>query len=210
MSMRRGWIAAVALFAFGVTARADYSYTTAITINTETFGTPNSGLSSVTIMGNNGGPLTSSNSIATATIDLASTNTGTPDSVTVTYTEAVTITNPTPGGVMQTFNIDGTLTVTNFTSTSAISHNVYTSYSPTSAVMVGGSSFLISVPLNVQDANFSPPTVNGGVFTSGGLGANVATSVPEPASMALIGIGLTGMVGYGWRRREVTRRGNLA
>lgn len=34
------------------------------------------------------------------------------------------------------------------------------------------------------------------------LTASVTTAVPEPSSVALIGVGLAGLVGYGWRRRR--------
>jgi len=34
------------------------------------------------------------------------------------------------------------------------------------------------------------------------LTASIATAIPEPSSIALMGIGVAGMIGYGWRRRR--------
>lgn len=36
------------------------------------------------------------------------------------------------------------------------------------------------------------------------LQSNQASSVPEPSTLALVGLGIAGMAGYGWRRRKRT------
>ncbi len=50
------------------------------------------------------------------------------------------------------------------------------------------------------------PSGVGTVFENGPNPVNLAfqRAVPEPSSVALLGIGALGLVGYGWRRRRRT------
>jgi PEP-CTERM motif len=55
---------------------------------------------------------------------------------------------------------------------------------------------------------FSRLSTNGDVTDTGGNGidllvyAGVVPTLPEPASMTFLGLGIAGMAGYGWRRRK--------
>jgi len=40
-------------------------------------------------------------------------------------------------------------------------------------------------------------------FSMGVIGSSEAVSTPEPASLTMLGIGVAGLMGYGWRRRKV-------
>lgn len=205
MSMRRSWIAAVALLACGVTARADYLYTSTIVVNTMSIPAGDT----VVLAGTPADTLSGSNTVSLGTINITSTNT-TPGTATVTYTDTITITNPTPGGETKTFTLTGTVTIMNFTGHTALTTNVYGPITPSSTQTIGGDTFTLSnlsfATPTVGDPAAIPPTTG----SPGSFGAELITSVPEPGSMALIGIGLTGMIGYGWRRREVARRSRLA
>lgn len=50
---------------------------------------------------------------------------------------------------------------------------------------------------------FTPPTVGTVFFSIQGDGIEYElSSVPEPSSLTLLGIGIAGLAGYGWRRRQ--------
>ncbi len=65
-------------------------------------------------------------------------------------------------------------------------------------------SHFVSIASGVFD---QPPTLyeNGGpVPTTFIIGEEITLATPEPASLTLLGIGIVGMAGYGWKRRRVT------
>jgi hypothetical protein len=96
---------------------------------------------------------------------------------------------PTVGGVGG-MTIDGT---TGFFSTSGPGGSI------------PGSNSLFSFDLfsgNISLVGSFAPTITSGNGISGIAAQPSAATVPEPASLTLVGIGAVGLLGYGWRRRS--------
>jgi len=220
--------AAVAMAVSGNQAGAAYTYSTELVINSASSGgvitnTPGTGGNFLST----GGTLVQLQDILTPGAFLVgnqlSANIGnvavgklanaTVDNFTVSYTDTITITNPVLAGGTGTFQIKGVMTFSGIqndgTGTAGVVSNVYspplsvgpiTITSPAQFTMTFGNG-------SVNDL-FGVPTVLpiSNITTSGNLGGVINSAVPEPTSMALIGIGLTGLLGYSWRRREVARR----
>jgi len=221
--------AAVAMAVSGNQAGAAYTYSTELTITSVvgsgglTTNTPGTGATFLST----GGTLVNLQDILTPGTFLVpgalSANIGnvavgklanaTIDTFTVNYTDTITITNPSVAGATGVFQIKGSMTLTGVqndgTGTAGRVHNLYiapfvvgpiTITSPAQFTMLFGN--------GAQDDLFAPPTILplSNITTSGSLGGVILATVPEPTSMALIGIGLTGLLGYSWRRREVARR----
>jgi hypothetical protein len=88
-------------------------------------------------------------------------------------------------------------------------HNVYTApFTVGPITITSPAQFTMNFGTGAIDELFAAPTILplSQIQFNGALSANITSAVPEPTSFALIGIGLTGLLGYSWRRREVARR----
>lgn len=75
---------------------------------------------------------------------------------------------------------------------------------PTSLTPTNGYYGFTGVLFDEIRINVSTDTTNGaGVIDNIQLGTTEVAAVPEPSSLALLGIGIAGMTGYTWRRRKL-------
>jgi len=198
--------------AAGQQAQAAFDFTITTTIPVPPGGsvTAPSGNSTVTLMG----PLTSPASgnatppgtnIVFGQVQLGDNGVSTSytDSYAFAYEFDVTLTDVT-SGLSGVFKITGTLTGTitdNGGSFSSLFANVYDA--PLSQTLsIGGNAYTVTVA-NTSGFYTNPSPPQGAGMTSstnGTFSANVIASVPEPASMTLVGIG--GLLGVGLLRRR--------
>jgi hypothetical protein len=177
-----------------------FNYTVAATLNgsTTTAGTPNvvnlGGGNTLTLISdaalNNNVPT----DISLATFQLTGGSTSPAAPATVNFNYALAITDQ-PSNQTGLFNLAGTFTISNFTPGSAIQDVVFTSPSAQTLQIDG-------VLYSVSTYRFAPDTVND-TSSVGGFGLRVdAVPTPEPSSLALAGIGVVGLAGYGLRRHR--------
>ena len=194
MTWNRGLLAAAVALAIGGSARANYDYSVSATPASTTFGG-----TTVALAGRADTNLSGNNTVNFADLMVTSTTVApATDTVNDAYTLRITITNPTGGATTGVFTVTGTLTGT-ANSTSSVIDNTYFTNTPATQT-IGGTGFSINVgPMGLTNVFYQPATVNG---AAGGLGGQILAGVPEPASVALLGLGGLGLLAVARARRR--------
>jgi hypothetical protein len=149
------------------------------------------------------GMLSGINDIKVASVALSSTTVAPPtDTTSYTVTIPITITNnPPPGTAVAT----GTVTLTGtlaFTRSDSMGET--STFTPigfgNNGANIGG------VVYSLAFFSYAPPTVNNPTPGDGAITVaitpTVPSTIPEPASMVMLGCGLLGVVGFGLRRMK--------
>jgi len=131
-----------------------------------------------------------------------------PDTFTVNYTDVVTLINPAPGGSSLSVTISGSMIFAGIQAVGgAFGGRVDNQYNPPftgGPVIIGPNTFSLNIGTGALDDFFGPPTIGStlGTTPSGSIGGVFTpAAVPEPSSVAMLGLGLLGIGGLSLRRR---------
>ncbi len=204
-ALRMTACAAVIVATASLEARAGFTYTSSSSTPVVTSGSLGDSLIGL-------GSVSSANTLTTPTLvnllnvtDTTSTDpSGPTDIFTISFNATVSLTNlPSPGTLDSgDLTFSGTLSFTRSDLGGEVSTFALTD--------ISGPTIIGEITYVLSDVSYTAPTVNStnGAGNISGLITSIGTSTsstPEPASVAMLGIGLAGVAGFAARRRALVR-----